>query len=186
MFSSALFCLLLAAATAKPAADAEPAANPQWNNLQWFDQDWTFQQTAGTRQRSGFTPYIQRSGVNYLALPDINIDKIDVNIVRDTRQTADNAITILKSLKDDAQAAPLVEKVLNTLSCLNTLDDVIETVEAAARLVENNGPELVYLTAIFEKLQGERDIVVTIRSSAKMLRVLQVLRNHFTPEAAVA
>ena len=74
---------------------------------------------------------------------------------------------------------PGVEKVLNTLSCLNTLDDVIDTVDAAAQLVEDNGPELVYLTAIFEKLQGERDIVVTIRSSAKILRVLQVLRKRF-------
>ena len=132
-------------------------------------------------QRSGLIqegdsvrPYIQRSGVDYLALPQVNVEMIDVNIVKHTRQTVNNAKAIMNSLKTDLQAAPLMAKVLNTLSCLNTVDDVIETLEDSARLIDDNGPELVYLTAIFQRLQGENDILVTIRTSAKMLRIMQV------------
>jgi len=97
------------------------------------------------------------------------------NIVEQTRAQADAAKEILKSVQNNKIAAPSIEKSLQGTGCLNTLDDAIEAVEESAKLVEDNGPELVYLVATVKQLEGEKDIIKLTKSSAKILRILDDL-----------
>merc|ERR1739838_187432 len=97
------------------------------------------------------------------------------NIVEQTRAQAESAKTILKSLKNNQKAASSIKKALKTSGCLNSLEDAIEAIEGSAKLVEDNGPEILYLVAIVDSQENEKDLTKLIKSSAKMLRIMEDL-----------
>jgi len=97
------------------------------------------------------------------------------NIVEQTRAQAEGAITILKSLENNKKAASSIKKALESTDCLDNLEDAIEAIEGAVKLVEDNGPEIVYLVATVDSLKNEKDLTKLIKSSAKMLRIMEDL-----------
>jgi len=134
-----------------------------------------------SRPRSRPRPVIyksvqQRPGIN--SFPEANL--FDVNIVKNTREAVDNAKKILEGLKNDRISAPYVTEVLASSRCLNSIDDAIAAVEASARLVEENGPELSNLAVRFQQLEGEDDPVKQTRTTAALLRTLQDLLPRLT------
>merc|ERR1712013_87589 len=58
---------------------------------------------------------------------------------------------------------------------LNNLEDVIKLIEEGTNLIVANKPEIIYLEAIVDHLQDEKDIGKIIKASSKMLRVLDSL-----------
>jgi len=97
------------------------------------------------------------------------------NIVEQTRSQAESAINILKSLENNDIAASSIEKALESSVCLNNLQDAIESIEGSVKLIEDNGPEIVYLVATVDRLENEKDLTKLIKSSAKMLRIMEDL-----------
>ena len=102
------------------------------------------------------------------------------NIVEQTKAQAESAKTILKSLKNNQKAASAIEKALKTSGCLNSLEDAIEAIEGSAKLVEDNGPEILYLVATIDSEENEKNLTKLIKSSAKMLRIMEDLIPNLT------
>merc|ERR1739838_790973 len=97
------------------------------------------------------------------------------NIVEQTKAQTESAKEVLKSLKNNQKAASAIEKALKTSGCLNSLEDAIEAIEGSAKLVDDNGPEILYLVGIVDSLDNEKDLTKLIKSSAKMLRIMEDL-----------
>ena len=97
------------------------------------------------------------------------------NIVEQAEAQAGSALEILKSFKGSNIAAQYIEPIFATNECLNNLEDVIKLIEEGTNLIVANKPEIIYLEAIVDHLQDEKDIGKIIKASSKMLRVLDSL-----------
>jgi ABC-type transporter Mla subunit MlaD len=97
------------------------------------------------------------------------------NIVEQTKAQAETAITILKSIENNKQAAQYIDSVFETSDCLDNLKDAIATIEEATKLVVENGREITYLESLVDNLENEKDITKLIKSSAQILRTLESL-----------
>ena len=101
--------------------------------------------------------------------------RVSGNIVEQTRFEADTTKALLKSLGNDRKAVKYIDAVLESNKCLNNLDDAIDAVENAAKLVEKNGPQILSLFSVVEKLQDEKELTKVVTTSAELLRQLAVL-----------
>ena len=97
------------------------------------------------------------------------------NIVQQTRAQVDSAKKILRSLEGNEKAASSIEKAFESSDCLDNLEDALYEIEGAARLVEANAPEILYLVGTVERLKNEKNITKLMRYSAKNLRVMEDL-----------
>merc|ERR1739838_871959 len=104
-----------------------------------------------------------------------NCQQSSGNIVEQTKAQAESAKEVLKSLKNNPKAASSIEKALKTSVCLNSLEDAIEAIEGSAKLVEDNGPEILYLVAIVDSQENQKNLTKLIKSSAKMLKIMEDL-----------
>merc|ERR1712002_23276 len=117
------------------------------------------------------------------------------NIVQQAEAQAGSTLEILNSFKGSNIAAQYIEPIFATNKCLNNLEDVIKLIEEGTNLIVANKPEIIYLEAIVDHLQDEKDINKIIKASSKMLRVLDSLIPNLssqtpkfcitTPEASV-
>ena len=94
------------------------------------------------------------------------------NLVQQTKAFVEGAKTIFKLLGNNTQAQITFDLVFETSECLGDVDDVIELMDESVKLMEDNAPEIIYLEAIVEHLDGETDINEQISGSVKMLRTL--------------
>ena len=138
-----------------PAPVFKSAALQPFNSLQSVFRQAAPAPAFSSSETTNFLADFNRKGNNIL----------DADIVRKTRQAAENAKTLLTSLKNNATYAPLVVKALESSNCLDNIDDAIAAVEASAKMVEDIAPT-------FQAMRGQRDILVLTRSSAAMLRRL--------------
>jgi hypothetical protein len=115
-----------------------------------------------------------QAGYRYSNSPQSTVSS-SINIVEQTKAQSETAITILKSLENNKQAVKFIDSVFETSDCLDNLQDAIETIDEAAKLVVENGPEIVYLEAIVDNLKNEKNVTKLIKSSAKILRTLEGL-----------
>ena len=97
------------------------------------------------------------------------------NIIEQTRAQAESTKKTLKSLAKNKKAAQYINNVIDNNICISNLENAIEAIEAAAKLVENNGAEILNLAAAVESLENEKDIPKLVRSSANVLRKLSKL-----------
>ena len=97
------------------------------------------------------------------------------NIVEQTNAFANNAKTLFKLLENNDKATQIIDLVFETSDCLGNIKDVIELMDETVNLVEANGPEIVYLEAIVDSLENEKNVTKQILASAKMLRLLEEL-----------
>ena len=118
------------------------------------------------RQAAPAPAFFNPETTNFLADFDRKGDNLlDGDIVTKTRQAAENAKTLLRSVKNNATFAPMVVAALESSNCLDNIDDAIAAVDASAKMVEDIAPT-------FQAMRGQRDILVLTRSSAAMLRRL--------------
>ena len=97
------------------------------------------------------------------------------NIVEQTRAQADSTKALLKSLGGNRKAVEYIDAVIGSNKCFDNLDDAIDAVENAAKLVERNGPEILSLFEVVEKLEEEKELTKVVTTSAEILRQLAVL-----------
>jgi len=97
------------------------------------------------------------------------------NIVEQTRAQADSTKALLKSLGNNRKAVEYIDAVIGSNKCFDNLDDAIDAVENAAKLVEKNGPEILSLYEVVEKLEEEKELTKVVTTSAEVLRQLAVL-----------
>ena len=102
------------------------------------------------------------------------------NIVDKTEAFVEAAKTIFKVLDNNTLAEITFNEVFETSECLGNVQDVIELMDEIVKLVKDNSPEIIYLEAIVENLEGERDINEQIFASVKMVRTL----GHLVPNLA--
>ena len=97
------------------------------------------------------------------------------NIVEQTRAQADSTKALLKSLGGNRKAVEYIDAVIGSNKCFDNLDDAIDAIENAAKLVERNGPEILSLYEVVEKLEEEKELTKVVTTSAEILRQLAVL-----------
>jgi hypothetical protein len=97
------------------------------------------------------------------------------NIVEQTKATAESARTLFKSLENVTLVPQIFDHVFRTSNCLGNVQGAIELMDESEKLVVENGPEIIYLEAIVDNLENEKNITKLIQSSAKMLRILESL-----------
>merc|ERR1711931_373019 len=102
------------------------------------------------------------------------------NIVDKTEAFVEAAKTIFHVLDNNTLAEITFDEVFETSECLGDVQDVIDLMDEIVKLVKDNSPEIIYLEAIVENLEGERDINEQISGSVKMVRTL----GHLVPNLA--
>merc|ERR1712106_265698 len=115
----------------------------------------------------------RRNGPGPIGSPERNSVLISKgNIVDQTKEFVNSAKTLFGFLNNNEQARLTIDIVFETSDCLRNVTDVIALMDEPVKLVEENAPEIIYLEAIIENLQNEKDINEQIEASAKMLRTL--------------
>jgi len=105
------------------------------------------------------------------------------NIVEQTRTQADSTKALLKALGKNRKAVKYIDAHIDgSNKCLDNLDDAIDAIENAAKIVEKNGPEILSLFEVVEQLEEEKDLTRVVKISAEIIRQLSVLAPSFANE----
>eukprot|EP00090_Calanus_glacialis_P029210 TRINITY_DN4686_c0_g1_i5.p1 TRINITY_DN4686_c0_g1~~TRINITY_DN4686_c0_g1_i5.p1 ORF type:complete len:367 (-),score=107.45 TRINITY_DN4686_c0_g1_i5:195-1295(-) len=97
------------------------------------------------------------------------------NVVEQTRAQADSTKAVLTSLASNPRAAKYIERAIDVSKCLESVEDAIDGIEGAAKLVEKNGPEILKLVETVESLENEKDVTKLVKAAANILRILDDL-----------
>jgi len=97
------------------------------------------------------------------------------NIVEQTKAFANSAKAIFKFLENNDQANQVFDIVFDTSDCLGNTKDIIELMDETVKLVKENSPELIYLEAIVESLENEKNVTKQLLASARMVSILEEL-----------
>merc|ERR1719483_77624 len=105
------------------------------------------------------------------------------NIVEQTRTQADSTKALLKALGKNRKAVKYIDAHIDgSNKCLNNLDDAIDAIENAAKLVEKNGRQILSLFEVVEQLEEEKELTRVVKISAEIIRQLSVLAPRFANE----
>ena len=96
----------------------------------------------------------------------------------------ESAKTIFKALENDAQANQIFDHVFETSDCLNNVQNTIELMEDSVKLINENGPEIIYLDALADSLENEKNITTIILASAKMIRIFDDLLPNLSAKSS--
>merc|ERR1711915_354276 len=72
--------------------------------------------------------------------------------------------------------------VFDSSTCLSNMDDAIETIDTAAKLVSYNHHKILKLVTISESIENEKDTIKLLRSSGDIFRILNDLLPEFKEE----
>ena len=97
------------------------------------------------------------------------------NLVQQSKALATSAKALFKSFENIKLVPELFDHVFETSGCLGNLEDVIEMMDASNKLILKNSPEIIYLEAIVDNLLNEKNVTKLMRSSAKILKILEDL-----------
>jgi len=106
------------------------------------------------------------------------------NIVEQAEAQAESTLEILKSFRGSNIAVQYIEPIFATNECLNNLEDVIGLIEEGTNLIVANKPEIIYLEALVDNIQDEKEITKIIKASSKMLRILDSLIPNLSAQTA--
>jgi len=106
------------------------------------------------------------------------------NVVEQTKAQAEATKAVLRSLSNNPRAAKYIKRVIDSSKCLNTLDDAINGIDTAAKLVSDNQQNILKLVSTVEGLENERDTVKLVKSSGDILRILNDLIPNLAAEPA--
>jgi len=97
------------------------------------------------------------------------------NLVKDSKAMAEAAKAMFKFLEGSEAAQITFDLVFETSECLGNVEDVSILLDGFVEVMEDNAPEILYLSALVENLQDEKDVIKQIEDSAKMFRALGYL-----------
>merc|ERR1719431_871524 len=138
----------------------------------------TYPAVGSTFQVVGSHYPVQRSPLLQTGFPYLTSD-----IIQQTRQQTDSLKVILRNLAQNPTSAKYIRRVLDSGSCIDSLEEAIGAIEAGVKLVENAGPEIQGLVATVKSLENERDIEKLVKISANALRQLEVVIPKIAPSS---
>ena len=97
------------------------------------------------------------------------------NVVEKSKALAESAKSLFKSLQNITLVPELFDRVFELNGCLGSLEDAVKLMDLSNKLISRNAPEIIYLEAIVDNLMHEKNVTKLLRSSAKMLRILEDL-----------
>jgi len=97
------------------------------------------------------------------------------NLVKDSKAMVEAAKALFQFLEGSEEAQITFDLVFETSKCLGNVEDVIILMDETVKLVEDNAPEILYLAALVENLKDEKDVIIQVEDSSKMLRALGYL-----------
>merc|ERR1712213_279419 len=105
------------------------------------------------------------------------------NIVEVTKAQAGEALALLKSWEGSPTATQYIDPIFETSNCLNNIGDAVRLIEQGRDIVIANGPEIIYLEALVEGLNNEKDIKKLLKGSSKMLKTLDGLTENLASQS---
>ena len=105
------------------------------------------------------------------------------NIVEVTKAQAGEALALLKSWEGNPTATQYIDPIFETSNCLNNIGDAVRLIEQGRDIVIANGPEIIYLEALVEGLNNEKDIKKLLKGSSKMLKTLDGLTENLASQS---
>jgi len=105
------------------------------------------------------------------------------NIVEVTKAQAKEALALLKSWEGNPTATQYIDPIFETSNCLNNIGDAVRLIEQGRDIVIANGPEIIYLEALVEGLNNEKDIKKLLKGSSKMLKTLDGLTENLASQS---
>lgn len=128
-------------------------------------------------------PVLRRRPQNDFGLPERQLNILEQpsfpfnsgNLLEQATAHVESAKSIFKALGNDTQANQILEHVFETSDCLDNVQDAIELMEESLKLINENGPEILYLDALADSLEDETNITTIILASAKMIRIFDDL-----------
>jgi len=108
------------------------------------------------------------------------------DIIEQTRTQADTLKNTLRSLARKPEAAIILKKVFagQNNDCINNMDDALEAIETSTKLFENAGAEIKLLIKSVQEIQTIDDTPEAVRSTANIIRLLDVLIPKLTPSTS--
>merc|ERR1712215_281589 len=104
------------------------------------------------------------------------------NIIERTKAQAQATKSFLRDLDNNPEATKYLNRVFDNSACLNNMDDAIETIDTAAKLVSYNRHKILKLVTISESIENEKDTIKLLRSSGDIFRILNDLLPEFKEE----
>ena len=113
--------------------------------------------------------------------PVININGGD--IIGQTRNLAESVKTTLRSLAADPQSSVIVSRIINDQNnvCIRNLDDGLNAIEEATRLVEAAGNDINALISKVQSFSRQTNPSTVVREVAAILRILEPLVKNIAP-----
>ena len=120
----------------------------------------------------------------------VNINIINLNkgdIISQTRTLANAVKTTLRELNADPRSHVIVNRIINDHNkiCIRNLDEAIDDIEQATRLVEAAGADIKNLIRKVESFVNLRNPSSVAREVADILRILEPLVKNIAPEKPV-
>jgi len=104
------------------------------------------------------------------------------NIIERTKAQAQATKSFLRDLDNNPKATKYLNRVFDSSTCLNNMDDAIETIDTAAKLVSYNRHKILKLVTVSESIENEKDTIKLLRSSGDIFRILNDLLPEFKEE----
>merc|ERR1711915_1107525 len=97
------------------------------------------------------------------------------NIIDWTIAQAEATKSTLRSLSDNPQATKYIKRVIDSSKCLDSLEDAIDGIDTASKLVYDNRNSILRLISSAENLENEKDTIKLLESSGDIFRILDDL-----------
>merc|ERR1711915_114440 len=97
------------------------------------------------------------------------------NIIDWTIAQAEATKSTLQSLSDNPQATKYIKRVIDSSKCLDSLEDAIDGIDTASKLVYDNRISILRLIHNVEKLENEKDTIKLLERSGDIFRILDDL-----------
>merc|ERR1711915_499290 len=100
------------------------------------------------------------------------------NIIERTKAQAQATKSFLRDLDNNPKATKYLNRVFDSSTCLNNMEDAIETIDTAAKLVSYNRLKILKLVTISENIENEKDTIKLLKSSGDIFRILDEIANE--------
>merc|ERR1711915_443375 len=97
------------------------------------------------------------------------------NIIDWTIAQAEATKSTLRSLSENPQATKYIKRVIDSSKCLDSLEDAIDGIDTASKLVYDNRISILRLIHNVEKLENEKDTIKLLERSGDIFRILDDL-----------
>jgi len=104
------------------------------------------------------------------------------NIIDRTRAQAEATKSTLRSLSKNPQATKYINRVIDSSKCLDSLEDAIDGIDTASKLVYVNRNSILRLISTVENLENEKDTINLLESSGDIFRILDDLIPNLAEE----